>query len=184
MAILAVSLAALSLVLLGKTGIPQMDIYHEMAASAELTKADHSGGSAVLYVVLLIFGLAKLALVVGIFRNTHRANHEDWNDRAVDYRYLAERLRAMYYLPQVGSFQPPAAAAPQYASRVVRQSSVDWLFDAIVRASPPSEVDGVKARTIATTEVKFLSPDAKQAVLNVRDHWIREQFVYHAGNAP
>ena len=91
---------------------------------------------------LLILRLAKLAVVVSIFRNTHAANHGDWNEMAIDYRYLAERLRAMSYLPRLGSFRSPAPNSPQYASRVQRQRVVDWLFQAIVRHAPP--VDDAK----------------------------------------
>ena len=52
-----------------------------------------------------------------ILQNTDQANHGDWNDKAVDYRYLAERLRTMFYLPRIGSFQPPAAATHHYLAR-------------------------------------------------------------------
>ena len=48
-----------------------------------------------LYPVLLVLGALKLAIVIFIARNTRSANHGNWNDRAVDYRYLAERLRAL-----------------------------------------------------------------------------------------
>ena len=35
-------------------------------------------------------------------------------------------------LPRIGSFQPPVAAPAQHASRIARQSAVDWLMAAIV----------------------------------------------------
>lgn len=66
--------------------------------------------------VLLAFAMVELVLLIIISRNTRRANKEKWNDLAVDYRYLAERLRGMFYLPLAGSQQPPAAAPPQFAS--------------------------------------------------------------------
>ena len=54
--------------------------------------------------------------------------------RSVDTHYLTEPIRGMDYLPEEGSNQPPVAAPPQFAARVVRQSAVDWLINAIVRS--------------------------------------------------
>ena len=57
------------------------------------------------------------------------ASHQRQNDRAVDFRYLAERLRALYYLPNAGHFQPPAATCSQ---SMPHRSAIDWFLDAIV----------------------------------------------------
>lgn len=116
LAVAAVCLAALSLVVLALGG-------------------DHPSEFA-----LLILGGIKLVILGAILTNTRQANRERFNDKAIDYRYLAERLRVMYYLPRAGSFQPPAAAPPQFSPRFVRQSAVDWLFDAIVRHVSPGEL--------------------------------------------
>lgn len=138
--------------------------------------------------VLLMLGILKFACVTLIYRNTHRANHEDWNDKAVDYRYLAERLRTLYYLPRIGSFQPPVAAPPQYASRVVRQSAVDWLLDAIVRATSPATLPDARREAIETEpgrklEATILRVKPLETLALVRDSWVAEQTVYHDRNA-
>jgi hypothetical protein len=166
LAVIAVVLAALSLVLLvSKSDAPWLEP------------------------VLLGLGALKLCIVIFIYRNTHRANHEQWNERAVDYRYLAERLRALYYLPRVGGYQPPAAASLQYASRVVRQSAVDWLFDAITRAVSPAEFAREETITVAggqTYQARLMRLDLldlREAVTAVRDDWIAEQAVYHKRTA-
>jgi hypothetical protein len=163
LAVIAVVLAALSLVLLG-------------------TKAN----AAWLVPVLLGLGALKLCIVIFIYQNTHHANHEQWNERAIDYRYLAERLRAFYYLPRVGSYQPPAAASIQYASRVVRQSAVDWLFDAITRAVSPVEFAKEETITVEggkTYQARLIHLHLREAITAVRDHWIAEQAVYHTRTA-
>jgi len=206
----AVALAAVSLVLLGGAG--RMEATHEPSRTQiTVPEARHEPPSAVnsvdaalshprvlsssgqtqrpapaahgLLLALLILGAAKLGIVGWIFWNTHRANHGNWNDKAVDYRYLAERLRAMLYLPRIGSFQPPAASAPQHATRAIRQSAVDWLLDALVRSASPALL------TFATTErcdfdgrqyeaqILHLEPTALLA--SVRDGWVWEQSVYH-----
>lgn len=154
-----------------------------------------------LHPVLLCLTTVKLLIVIFIWQNTHQANHEKWNDRAVSFRYLAERLRGMYYLAQIGSQQPPAASAQHFASRAVRQSVIDWLFDSIVRSISPAELKDIKAKDAAlftapvsktlsthdgsgTLVVKMLmSPRALDAVGNVRDGWIKEQIAYHAREA-
>ena len=111
-----------------------------------------------MFPVLLALAALKLWIVVFIFRSTHAAIHGEWNDRAVDYRYISERLRALYYLPLIGSFQPPAAAPAQYASRVVRQSAVDWLFDAIIRSVPP-------AQFAKDAEIRHFEANARYSVI-------------------
>lgn len=139
------------------------------------------------WVILILFVLAvcKLTLVWKIFRGTHQATHHNWNDRGVDYRYLAERLRTMLYLPSVGSFQPPAASPPQYASRVVRQSAVDWLFDAITRSVSPAgwvkecevEIEG------KAMKVRLIRLEPSETLSGIKDGWLQEQVGYHRENA-
>lgn len=172
LALLAVTFAGSSLVLL---------VFQASAAAA----ASHGGANPML-VVLLLLATIKLALVVTIARNTHQANHGDWNDRMVDYRYLAERLRAMYYLPLLASFDPPSAAPPQYAARVVRQSAVDWLLAAILRAIQPGDFatpEMMRGRDGADRQVRVLRPDALAAARRLHDGWIQQQATYHDRSA-
>ena len=187
-AIAAVFLAAMSLVLLGTGG--HTPLGGDVAAM--LQKAGHDAQATVvstkpqpwLHGVLLGVTAVKLLLVIFISRNTRRANKENWNDRAVDFRYLAERLRGMNYLPLAGSQQPPAAAPPQFASRVVRQSAADWLFDAIVRAVSPGDLEAAVADNQGELPVKkLLTPQPLRVVENVRDLWIAKQAEYHDRNA-
>lgn len=134
--------------------------------------------------IATLVGLAggKFYLVIRIFMSAHQANHDHWNDRLVDYRYFSERMRAMHYLPECGSWQPPAAATPQYASRVIRQSAVDWLLDAIIRSLPPSawcKKEDPRKRIL-------LNPDPEKTNTTLEwlnDSWLDGQLGYHKGNA-
>jgi hypothetical protein len=123
---------------------------------------------------------------VFIAGNTHSANHRAWNDRAVDYRYLAERLRSLFYLPLVGSFRPPPAAQPRHASRVVHQSAVDWLCDAITRSVSPATLAVTETFAthdgVAEFEARILRLRPRAALTLVRDRWVAEQVVYHRRN--
>lgn len=193
LAVLAVTIAAGSLALLGiDEHSPNVESIANLAeASGHAAAADSAGhGPAWLLPVLLGLTVIKLSFVAFISRNTRQANRQNWNDRAVDYRYLAERLRAMFYLPLAGSYQPPAAAPPQFASRVVRQSAVDWLFDAIVRASSPADTPGAIMKEFPSQDGKTNVIVPKLITLNpsgvaaqVRDGWIGEQVKYHEQNA-
>lgn len=193
LAIVAVTLAAFSLLLLGKgthttIGSQVVDIVDASGhAATEVAKTAQVGW---LLPVLFVLGTLKLAIVISISLNTRRANSESWNDRAVDFRYLAERLRGMFYLPLAGSHQPPAAAPPQFASRVVRQSTVDWLFDAIIRGVSPADTgrgnqvelpshDGQNTVLIK----QLLKVEPLQVAKAVRDGWIESQAIYHARNS-
>jgi hypothetical protein len=187
-AIVAVALATVSLALLGMIAHPAVaGEISERAGAAEVGAAQApttSGGG--LLAVLFALATVKLAVLFFISRNTTRANKEKWNDRAVDLRYLAERLRAMYYLPRLGAQQPPAAGLPQFASRVVRQSAMDWLFDSITRAVSPADLPDARPLEIPThdgagtlTVNKLLTFDAPAEVRRMRDAWIAEQTRYH-----
>ncbi len=107
----------------------------------EISKEDsgHEGGHGYLRTLAIIVAL-KLFVVCLIFALTSIGNRRMWNERAINYRYLAERLRPMFYLPLLGSFQPPAAGTAQYASRALAQGIFDWVFDAFVRALNPEVV--------------------------------------------
>lgn len=123
---------------------------------------------------LILLAVVKLVLVVTIYRTAHQAIHHHWNDRAVDYRYLAERLRAMEYLPAAGIWQPPAAVTPQYASRVVRQSAADWLLEAIMRQTSPGGW---------ADKDHIVRLDPTTALENVKARWLTEQLAYHKDTA-
>ncbi|MGE3166317.1 MAG: hypothetical protein AB7O52_15530 [Planctomycetota bacterium] len=203
LAVGAVLLAALSLVILGKSHSDTLegvkvalrdgdehsvenpatpDSTGTEAAAPPAPHTSSSGGPPWLLPTLLLLAGAKLAIVVFMQRNTHHANADGWNDRAVDTRYLAERLRAMNYLPRTGSFRPPAAAPPQYASRVVRQSAVDWLFEAIVRSVSPRSIDTARrphSSVAQDHDVMILRPEPSETVSLIRDRWVNEQANYH-----
>ena len=100
LAIVAVVLAAASLALLGTAGHTPLgeQIATLLRAGGHIPEETAVGvaPSPWLLPLLLALAVVKLGIVVFISRNTRRANREKWNDRAVDYRYLAERLRGMY----------------------------------------------------------------------------------------
>lgn len=187
LAIVAVILAAVSLALLGTGGHTKLagEVATLLQAAGHLPRETVSAAPAPwLHPVLLGLAAVKLGLVIFISRNTRRANGEKWNDRAVDYRYLAERLRGMYYLPQAGSHQPPAAAPPQFASRVLRQSAVDWLFESVVRAISPADLAAAAPATCGSVPMqKLLTLQPLAVAEKVRDAWIGEQAKYHDRNA-
>ena len=138
--------------------------------------------------LLIILGTLKLIIVTYILLNTKQANIGEWNEKAIDYRYLAERLRSMYYLPLAGSHQPPKTTS--FTSRKIRQSAADWLFNSLVRAISPADLKDTKPVEIQSnsgngtvTIKKLLTISAEDTVTQVRDCWIGEQIKYHESNA-
>mgnify|MGYP002777217597 CR=1 FL=1 len=184
LAVVAVALATGSLLLLGMAshtpiGEQLLALVEPGAAAADLVS---SKPQAWLLPALISMASIKLAIVFFISRSTHRANHERWNDRAVDMRYLAERLRALYYLPRLGSFQPPAVYPPQFAARVVRQSHIDWLCEAIVRGSSPAAIAAPQPAAAAGA-APILRITALDNLQLLRDRWVAQQALYHQRNA-
>ena len=186
LAVLAVFCAALSLVIIGKQKhTPLGETFSHVVAVTGPEHPPAATAAPPFPVALAVLGAIKLVCLLFIYINTHRAKHGKWNERAVDYRYLAERLRTMLYLPRLGSFQPPAASPPQYASRVVRQSAVDWLFEAITRSVSPAVLATPTVVQLHgnTLTVPLITMDAQQELTVVKDHWIRNQVAYHERNA-
>jgi hypothetical protein len=196
LAVIAVALATSSLMLLGMAshtpiGEQVVALLADASAAGEPapTGLVSSTPQGWLLPTLIVLALSKLGLVVYISRSTHRANHERWNDRAVDMRFLAERLRALYYLPRLGSFQPPAVHPPQFAARVVRQSHIDWLCEAIVRSVSPADLPQSLPHNLQRLGQpdlpirKLLQVDAAAELERIRDAWVAQQAVYHDRNA-
>jgi len=193
LAILAVILAAISLTLLGTAAhtplVGEVATVLENAGITAEKVAVSPNSPGWLVPVLIVLGAAKIGLLLFISVNTRRANQRRWNDRAIDTRYLAERLRSLFYLPRTASQQPPAAAPPQFASRAVRQSSVDWLCNAIVRSVSPADLEEARPAEIPSHDGagvvairRLYAPDALASLRVVRDSWIEGQIAYHTQN--
>lgn len=132
---------------------------------------------------VLVVGLVKLMILGLIFVFTKEANNDRWNEKAVDFRYIAERLRAMYYLPRLGSFRAPSATLSEMTSRAVRQSAIDWLFGAIERSVSPAELDTATDEELAfggiQCKIRVIRVDAVSALSYVKDRWVKAQAIYH-----
>lgn len=126
---------------------------------------------------LLGLGLGKLATVIWIQRAAVTANRRRWSERAADYRYLAEGLRTMAYLPSAGSFRPPGALSAPFATRVVAQGNVERLLHALVRQATPDMMTPPEAPGVP------LRPDPDAALASIRKGWIGGQIRYHRHNA-
>ncbi|HEV2181883.1 MAG TPA: hypothetical protein VGR59_16255 [Gemmatimonadaceae bacterium] len=128
--------------------------------------------------VLVSIALAELAVLVAIFFNTHHGNSHHWNSKAVDFRYLAERLRAMYYLSPMGSLRLAPPRVARYAATALRQSVVDWLLQAVIRQAPPGTgMPGAAAPARSGTRV--VQSDVDRALAAVHDNWLATQIEYH-----
>jgi hypothetical protein len=134
--------------------------------------------------VLILLGGLKLIALVAVFLNTNQGNDERWNDKAIDYRYLTERLRAFYYIPRIGSLftSPPTSA--QYAGGILRQKVVSWMLYAIVRQAPV----GVGLELIDAPEIvreltgsvpKFYRLNLRAAAERIKLNWMGVQIEYH-----
>ncbi|MDP1564278.1 MAG: hypothetical protein Q8M16_23110 [Pirellulaceae bacterium] len=194
LAIVAVLLATVSLTLLGTSSHTavgsQIAKLLETAGQYSASSVASTTAEPWLLPSLLVLAVAKLFIVIVIIINTWLANRGGWNERAVDYRYLAERMRSMIFLPQVGSHQPPAVEPTQFASRVIRQSAVDWLFDAVTRASSPADLPQAQPLTLSACAgqpelnvQKVLSIEPLAVATLIRDAWITQQARYHERNA-
>lgn len=130
--------------------------------------------------VLASLGLVKMAALLLIYFNTRSAKRAAWNEKAIDYRYLAERLRTFYYLPLFGCLRGSAPNSGPYRSETLRQSVIDWLFHALIRQIPP-ELDLQTAHGAAGPVI--VRPDPSSALQIIEGHWLARQIQYHHDTA-
>ncbi|TVQ93894.1 MAG: hypothetical protein EA400_01825 [Chromatiaceae bacterium] len=160
LAVLAVLLATLGLVLFG-------------AAGAALTALPRAPGQ-----LLLLLACGQFAAAWFIVDHRQRADRGHWRALAAGYQDLAERLRALYYLPLAGSFQPPAALPA--ASHAGCRGAVDWLSGALARAVSPTVFARPEMRRGwdgAPLQVHLVRSHPRLTLAVVRDHWVRGELI-------
>lgn len=125
----------------------------------------------------MLLGLAELVVILATLRNVWLSRHEQWHEKSIDFRYLAELLRQMDFLAPLGCATPSSRPPVQYAGNDPRQSWMSWLFRALVRAAPPVLThDGQWPRKT------FTEAYAQSAVASVRREWIWAQRLHHRNN--
>jgi hypothetical protein len=127
--------------------------------------------------VLAVLAIFKLRLVCVIWRITRTANYGRWTELAVDMRYFSERLRPMAFLTPLGSLRPPRLNSEQYATRIDKQSVVDWMTEALIRSLAPLPALGnpLDGRTARANPLAVLRDRCMP--------WIEHQRRYHASNS-
>jgi hypothetical protein len=124
------------------------------------------------HLTLLLAAFVKLAILLLLFALTVVGNKNGWAARAIDFRFLAERLRAMLYLPGFGCLQPIRASRPRSAAREMRQTAIDWLFGALVRAHSPAEHANGSVPAPDGRPIPAINIDAGLALARLRDSWL------------
>jgi hypothetical protein len=142
-----------------------------------LVLARHRAPDAAGVEVLLAIAGVELSVLVAIFVNTHHGNNHHWNSKAVDFRYLAERLRSMYYLAPMASQRLAAPRVARYAATALRQSVVEWLLQAVIREAPPGT--GMVSTRPNPNGSTVARSDVERALAGVSEHWLASQIAYH-----
>ena len=90
--------------------------------------------------VKVMFVVMELLLIAAIVTNTRVGHAESWQQRWLDYRQLAERLRPMRTLRLLGVARPPAVSP---SSRTGNRRWIDWYAGSIWRqmAMPAGRID-------------------------------------------
>lgn len=138
---------------------------------------------------MLAIAILELAVLIAIFVNTHHGNNHHWNSKAVDYRYLAERLRSMYYLAPMGAQRLATPRVARYAATALRQSVVEWLLQAVIRETPPGtgmvqssrprHTHGPHAASASESGSTVARSDVERALGAVSENWLAAQIAYH-----
>jgi len=109
----------------------------------------------------------EMIITVAIILNAHIGTKNEWHRRWLDYRQLAERLRAMRSLKLLGVAAPDP---PGTETNPVPQRWIDWYAGAVWRA-------------IGCPDGAISQPSAAQIAEFVSDQEIAPQVSYHKRNA-
>lgn len=125
-------------------------------------------GTEPVHYALLFVGMLKLAILIIIYRNTKNINHNQYNKRAIDYRYAAERLRANTFLSIIGILRAPNPSLGNHSKKFFAQ----YTGEAIYQRHMEKALD--QSYQIIITQ------DALEKSLDFyRKEWIKEQHQYH-----
>jgi hypothetical protein len=117
--------------------------------------------------VKVLFVVLELLLIAAIVANTRVGHAEAWQQRWLDYRQLAERLRPMRSLKLLAVARPPAVSA---SSRTASRRWIDWYAAAVWRQM------GLPGGTIDRAELERLTG-------LVKDEETGPEISYHHRNA-
>jgi hypothetical protein len=97
--------------------------------------------------VKVAFVILELLLIGAIVANTRVGHAESWQQRWLDYRQLAERLRPMRTLRLLAVARPPAVSA---SSRTGNRRWIDWYAAAIWRqvGMPVGRIDAAELQRL------------------------------------
>lgn len=109
--------------------------------------------------VKTLFVAVELLLIAAIVANTRVGRAESWQQRWLDYRQLAERLRPMRSLKLLAVARPPIVSA---SSRTGNRRWIDWYAAAIWRqmGMPGGSIDAAELeRLIGLVRNEELGPE-------------------------
>lgn len=126
--------------------------------------------------VKVAFVIGELMLIAAIVANTRVGHAESWQQRWLDYRQLAERLRPMRSLRLMAVARPPAVSA---TSRTGNRRWIDWYAGCIWRqlAMPRGRID--KAQLARLTDLLIKEEVGPEIAYHHRNSH-RMQHVNHA----
>ncbi len=103
--------------------------------------------------VKIAFVIGELLLIAAIVANTRVGHAESWQQRWLDYRQLAERLRPMRSLRLLAVARPPAVSA---SSRTGNRRWIDWYAGCVWRqlAMPSGRIDQEQLRRLTDLIIK------------------------------
>lgn len=120
----------------------------------------------------------EFSIICFVLANTRQAHTGRWHEKAIDFRFLVEMLRAMNYLARLGCATPCPRLPAQYALYNPGRTWMNWLFRCLVRQSPAVVNPGQK-----TCATHFEKSYVKNCVDLLVNHWVFGQRQHHQGNS-
>ena len=122
--------------------------------------------------ILLVAGLIKLVIIYLLIVNTRRINRFQYNKKAIDYRYAAERLRINAYLGIIGVLRAPKPALGNHSKKHFFKYKGEDMYQAVMMEPLCHPFQMV----VTTAKLR-------EFVNKLKTEWIFGQLAYHRKEA-
>lgn len=117
---------------------------------------------------LFIIGCLKLAILILLLINTNEINKHEYNRKAIDFRFAAERLRVNVYMSILGIIRSPAPSLGNHSKKQFSQYNGESIYQKAIFNALRLKYTFIVSKENILSFLKTLKMD-----------WIKGQISYH-----
>ncbi|MFP9099527.1 hypothetical protein ACLI09_10760 [Flavobacterium sp. RHBU_24] len=133
-----------------------------------------------LYIIILV-SVIKIALITGIIKNTNRVNKNKYNKKAIEYRYIAERLRVNYYLSFFGILKSPNPELGSHIQNYISQYSGEINYQTLISSLSHNQFKIIIDKTHLLNITRFINSEWLLGQIKYHEEEKKRMSVMHSG---